>query len=58
MIRARDRRHDRAFDEAPATGVNGRGDLLLRGGRYRVEIDIEVIRGQVAGETCRCVVSR
>jgi len=57
VIRASDRRHDRAFDETAGTAANNRRHLLLRGGRYRVEIDVEMIRGQVGGDTLRCVVS-
>jgi hypothetical protein len=58
VIRGGDGRHDRALDETAGTTANDRRDLLLRRGRHRVQIDVEMIRGQVGGETLRCVASR
>jgi len=58
MITGRDRRHNRAFDEAAGTRFDSRRDLLLRRRRHRVEIHEEMIRGEVAGEISRRVVSR
>jgi hypothetical protein len=58
VIHAGDRRHDRAFDETARTKPDDLRDPLLGGRRHRVQIDVEMIRGQIAGETLRCLVSR